>query len=475
MAGRTLFDGLPSASGDDSGDDPGTGPRVLTVGALTRQLRGTLQGLGRVSVEGEVSRVVRAASGHIYLDLKDAEAKISVTIWRSAVRSALKFDLAEGLQVVVHGQLDVYAPRGTYSLNAQRIEQAGMGAVLAKFELLKQSLADRGWFERARPLPALPRMIGVVTSRDGAAFQDLLRTRSLRWPGYPVRLAHTAVQGPQAAVSIGAAIGRLDASGVDVIVVCRGGGSLEDLWAFNELPVAEAIRAASVPVISGVGHETDLTLSDMVADSRAHTPTDAAQSVIPDRAALVSELERLAHHLGQGIDEVVRDREERLARAATSRMLRSGEHLLRDRARDLLRLGERLSAASQRVVERAGARLVELHPRLQSRSPRRLLEDRAIRVQAAALRLAPAIERTLTAREHGLRVAASKMDALSPLKILARGYSITTRADDSEPLTASLGLQIGDRLHSRLHAGTIVSEVVALGEQEPVAGSREPG
>lgn len=471
--GRTLFDEVPAAGGEGPGDGEPVGPQVWSVGELTRELRDTLQALGRVSVEGEVSRVVRAASGHMYLDLKDEQAKISATIWRSAVRSALRFDLEEGMQVVAHGELDVYAPRGTYSLNVRRIELAGMGALLAKFEQLKQALSEKGWFERARPLPPLPKTIGVVTSRDGAAFRDFLRTRSLRWPGYPVRLAHTSVQGPGSAASIADAIRRMDASGVDVIVVCRGGGSLEDLWAFNELPVAEAIWATSVPVVSGVGHETDLTLSDLVADLRAHTPTDAAQTVIPDRHALTDELERLTNHLAQGVDGLVRNREERLQRLVSSRVLRDGTRILTDRARSLADLGVRLGAASRRTVEGAGARLGELHPRLQARSPERLLASRAARLQAAALRLGPAVDRAVVGREQDLRVAASQLDALSPLKILGRGYSITTRADDGAPLTAAGEVKPGDRLRSRLHSGSVLSEVVEV--DRSVAGSAEGG
>jgi len=472
MAARTLFDRLPDDPGDE-GRGEGGGPRVVSVGALTRRLRETLEGLGRISVEGEVSRVVRAASGHVYLDLKDEQAKLSCTIWRSAVQRAVRFDLREGMQVVAHGQLDVYAPRGTYSLNVQRIEQAGIGALLARFEELKQQLAARGWFERRRPLPAMPRTIGVVTSRDGAAFRDFLRTRTLRWPGYPVRLAHTPVQGASAAESIADALRRLDASGVDVIVVCRGGGSLEDLWCFNELPVARAIHEASVPVVSGVGHETDLTLADLVADHRAHTPTDAAQTVIPDREALVAELERLTHHLARGADAVLRARADRLERLAANRVLRDGRVLVADRARSLAELGRRLGTAAREALATRTARLWEVHPRLQARSPARMLGAREARLQAAALRIRPAAQRALGAREQALGLCASQLEAYSPLKILGRGYSITTRADEATPLTRASDLKVGEPLRSRLHSGTVVSRVTEIDATDSAASSRE--
>jgi len=288
----------PSKSLEPAAPD---GPHLYTVRELTLDIKSRVEGLGRIGVEGEVSRITRAASGHLYFTLKDADAVLSCSIWRSRIARALPFELEEGMHVVAHGTLDVYAPRGTYSLQIDRLEPRGLGALLVRLEALKVELKERGWFGRERPVPAWPRPIGIVTSRDSAAFQDFLRTRSLRWPGYPVRLAHTRVQGPGAAEEIADAIARLDATGVDVIVLARGGGSLEDLWSFNELAVAEAIWNASVPVVTGVGHETDVTLADHVADLRAHTPTDAAQQVIPDRTELEDQLERLGGYLAQGV------------------------------------------------------------------------------------------------------------------------------------------------------------------------------
>ncbi|HVS20131.1 MAG TPA: exodeoxyribonuclease VII large subunit, partial [Planctomycetota bacterium] len=334
-------------------------PEALSVAELTRTIGGLLGGLGRVAVRGEVSRVSRASSGHVYFDLKDSEAKLACKLWRTQVPRALSGDLREGDEVVVHGRLDVYAPQGGYSLIVERVEARGLGALLAQLEALKAELKAAGRFERRRALPELPCTIGVVTSRDTAALADFLRTRSQRWPLYPVRLAHTPVQGAIAAVHIARAIARLDASGVDVIVVCRGGGSLEDLWAFNERAVAEAVWACSVPVVTGVGHETDTTLVDLVADRRAHTPTDAAVEVIPERAAFEAALERAAHHLGEAADRRLSRVGERFARAAGSRWLISPRWILGDRAALLARagrglagrIGERLRAARARSAE----------------------------------------------------------------------------------------------------------------------------
>ena len=447
------------------------GVRLYSVAEISRAIRQELEGFGRVAVEGEVSRIVRAASGHLYFDLKDADAKISCTIWRSQVAAAIRFDLREGRRVIAHGKLDVYAPRGTYSLNVARLEERGVGALLVELEARKAELRARGWFDRHRPIPSLPRVIGVVTSRDGAAFQDILRTRTLRWPLYPLRLAHTPVQGALAAREIAAAIARLDASGVDVIVVARGGGSIEDLWAFNELAVVEAIRAASVPVVAGVGHETDVTLADLVADHRAHTPTDAAQTVIPDRAALEAEVLRLEVWLGRAVDGVLCEREERLERVARSRTLRDAEWMLVDRLAALdhhlrcLRLATsaRLSGAAARL-DAASVRLARHHPAVR-------IEQGDARLASLAPRLAATVERPLAERTGRLALAGSTLEAISPFAVLARGYSITRRRGGNGALTSAAGVQPGEELETRLADGTLISRVEAAAPDAP----RAPG
>jgi len=437
-------------------------PEVWSVVELTRRIGSLVAGLGRVSVEGELSRVSRAASGHVYFDLKDLDAKLACKLWRSQVARALKGELREGDRVVVHGRLDVYPPQGSYSLIVERIESAGLGALLARLEALKAELRERGWFDRKRRLPAWPRTIGVVTSRDGAALQDFLRTRSQRWPLYPVRLTHSPVQGPGAAGEIARAIRRLDASGVDVIVLCRGGGSLEDLWCFNELPVAEAIWAAGVPVVSGVGHETDTTLCDLVADVRAHTPTDAAQTVIPDRAALVSALERAAGHLAQGMDGLLQRRGERLERAAASRALREPSRLMTEREAALNRARAALERALRVRGRDAAARTGELLRRLERAGPRPALEQRTARLQACALRARGRIERALLGAEERERSLARQLEALSPLAVLRRGYSITRRLGSAAPLTGATGLAEGEELETRLREGSVVSRVTRI-------------
>lgn len=455
----------------------GTGPRVFRVSEINEHLKSVFAGLGRIAVEGEVASLRRPASGHYYFNLKDRrrgiESVIGCAIWRSQVQRATKAPLKEGDQVIAHGKLDVYAPRGSYSLIVDRVEAVGVGALLMKLEELKRELAAKGWFERKRELPVLPRTIGVVTSRDGAAFQDFLRTRSLRWPLYPVRLVHTPVQGPGAAIEIAGALTDLDRSGVDVIVLCRGGGSLEDLWAFNERPVAEAIWNASVPVLCGVGHETDVTLADFVADHRAHTPTDAAQTVIPDRRSFEEALERRGGHLIDAMDGLLTERHERLERLRSSKSLRSADWILGDRHGELAKLGSRLTWAVQNRLKASESALHGARLALATQAPARRLERESARLAQAGRRLLVPMRERLTAIEAKLQLAAGKLEAFSPYAVLGRGYSITRVAGDTAPLTDARALKAGVRLETRLARGTLTSVVEEIEAVQDVVKGQE--
>lgn len=440
---------------------PPPGPQVLAVSQLTQVISRRIEELGRVAVEGEVTALKRAASGHLYFGLKDDGARLDCKIWRSRVGDALSFDLREGAQVVCHGKLDVYAPRGTYSLTVDRVEQRGIGELLARLERLKAELRGRGWFDRARPWPALPRRVGVVTSRDADGWRDFLRTRTVRWPAYPVRLAHTRVQGRGSAEEIADALRRLDASGVDVLCLVRGGGSIEDLWAFNELPVAEAIWGASVPVITGVGHESDTTLADLVADHRAHTPTDAAQTVLPDRGALLERLERTGGYLIEEMDRQLSSRAERLERVAGRRTLRDTGWLLERRVEAVRGLARRLTSAVSGRTERGAARLAGLAERMGAESPARRVAALEARLAGLAPRLGPAGASALDARQRRLDLAARALEAVSPLAVLQRGYSIT-RTADGRAVRAADELAPGARIESVLQGGVVRSDVVEV-------------
>jgi exodeoxyribonuclease VII large subunit len=406
--------------------------RALSVSELTRIIHGELKALGSLAVEGEVSRVARATSGHLYFDLKDEGSKVACKLWKGKIKDALRFDLQEGSKVVAHGELDVYPPQGSYSLIVARLEPAGLGELLARLERLKHELRERGWFDRKRSIPAFPRRIGVVTSREGAAFQDILSIRSSRWSGFPMLLAHTAVQGPGAAQQIAQALARMDQAEVDVILLARGGGSLEDLWAFNELPVAEAIWNCRTPVVCGVGHESDLTLADLVCDLRAATPTDAARRTIPEREWLVRELERAWSHLSTAIDQRFERASERLERA------------------------RRLAATAP--LERRQAELAALGERLARRSSARALEQRGGRLLRAGTVLAHRLSARAREALERLNLSQARLEAFSHRRVLERGYSIT-RGPDGAILRSASGLLPGAALETEFAQGWARSRV----------------
>ncbi|MEM6571465.1 MAG: exodeoxyribonuclease VII large subunit [Planctomycetota bacterium] len=443
---------------------------IETVGQLTARIDAALKRFGRVAVEGEISRPKTVASGHVFFTLKDDRAALDAKIWRSQVPRALAggLKLEEGARVVCHGTLDVYPPYGKHSLIVDRVETRGIGALLAELERLKARLAEEGLFDRRRPLPRFPRCVGVVTSRDADAWRDFLRTRSLRWAGYPVRLAHSRVQGRGASREVARAIEALDASGVDVIVVCRGGGSIEDLWCFNEEPVARAIWASSVPVVTGVGHETDTTLVDLVADHRAHTPTDAAQTVLPDRDALSQAIERQGAYLSDAALRALQRREERFERAASARTLRRPEVLVEDRERRAVEAARRARSAVAANLAQAATRVERIAARVERQSPLARLERAEAALAQARSRLVQAVEARLGAAERRLEPAARALGAVSPLAVLERGYSITRR-DDGEVVVDPTRLQEGERLHTIVHGGEIDSTVESTrgAEREP--------
>jgi len=462
--GPGLFDQLLQGS---AASDAPKEEQALSVTELTRRIKDELGGMGRFAVEGELTRVTRAQSGHVYFQLKDEGASISCIVWRGAVeRATAGVRPEEGQKVLVRGKLDVYSPRGGYSLIVERIEPVGIGKQLAELEALKRELQELGWFDRRRPLPAMPRLVGVVTSRDAAALRDFLRTRSLRWPGYPVRIRHTPVQGPAAAREIAVAIDQLSNSGVDVLVVTRGGGSMEDLWCFNERVVAEAIHRSPVPVIAGVGHETDTTLADLVADHRAHTPTDAAAVVIPDRAELVGRIERLAGYLDRAMDERLATCAGRLSAAASARVLARPDWILGTRASELEGLGRRLRLATERRVEGSERRIAELGGRLESAGPRVRVSILAERTRALGQRLLASGPRLTREGERRIELAARALESVSPLKVLARGYSTTVVVEDGtrRGVVAAKDVAEGDELETRLASGVLRSRVTEVRE-----------
>lgn len=399
--------------------------RVLSVSELTEQIKQELEGaFYQVAVAGEICNFSRPQSGHCYLTLKDENAQIRAVIWRSTARN-LRFELHDGLDVVCRGSLDVYAARGTYQLVVNEIQPRGLGALELAFRQLHQRLAAEGLFapERKRPLPRFPRRIAVITSPTGAAIRDFLEVLRRRWRGVDVWILPVRVQGVGSAQEVVRALSLVNRlkERVDCAVVARGGGSLEDLWTFNEEPVVRAVANCEVPIISAIGHEIDVTLCDLAADVRALTPSEAAERIAP----AADELRTLLLHKQRHLVSALRRR----AMAARARLEAVGMH------RALRRPFERVFDLSRHVDE---------------------LSIRASR--AARYR----VEQT----QGNLRRLAAQLESLSPVATLARGYSITELADSGELVRATSQLTGGDRIRTRLAQGAIVSRVESLEDGE---------
>jgi exodeoxyribonuclease VII large subunit len=434
-------------------------PRVFSVTEILRAARVTLESrFTDVRVEGEVSGLKRSGPGHLYFCLKDQEAQLDCVLFsREAAR--LRFALEEGMAVRCRGRLTLYEARGRFQMSVAEIEPTGAGALALAFEQLKQRLGAEGLFDpaRKRPLPFLPRRLGVVTSPQGAVIRDIIRVAQRRFP-VPILLSPAPVQGDGAALAIAAALRRLEAvADVDVIILARGGGSLEDLWAFNEEAVARAIFGCRVPVISAVGHETDFTIADFVADLRAPTPSAAAELAVPVREEVLAELTLLNRRGGRALAESLRAARHALERARGR--LGDPRRLLDERRQRLDEPIERARRALTRRFAAARAELRATERRLYHFHPqRRILEQRG-ELAAMRHRLEASIRPALVRRRHAVEAAGGKLEALSPMRVLERGFSLTQRADGH--LIKSAGeVAPGERVQVRLHDGAFAATVV---------------
>jgi exodeoxyribonuclease VII large subunit len=388
----------------------------ITVSTLNSQIARLFEQdeqLRDVWVTGEVSNWKRAASGHVYFNLKDQGATIGAVMWKGSVVYQ-KWLPNEGDQIVAHGYVGVYPERGVYQLYANQILPAGRGQLYEQLEQLKTRLAAAGLFDptRKRPIVTAPRRIGIITSADAAALRDILRVLALRWPLIEVIVFSTLVQGAEAPAQIVSALAAANDYGVlvapiDTLILARGGGSIEDLWAFNNEVVAYAVAQSAVPVVAGVGHETDVTVVDFVADLRAPTPSAAAAAVVPDRREVAPQLAVIQRRLSQAAVAQLAD-----ARGAWTQM---------------------------------GARLQRLHPQRQFDQRRQQLEDRSVRLEQV-------MRRRLERRQARMTAASQHLNALNPLSVLQRGYSIVVRADGAV-VTSPEMVGEGERLQVRAAGG----------------------
>ena len=437
--------------------DNATPRHVLTPSSLNRLVRDLLgDALPQVWIEGELSNVAKPASGHLYFTLKDSGAQVRCAMFKLKA-SALRFRPVDGMQVLLRAKVGLYEPRGEFQLVAEYMEPAGEGALQREFEQLKARLDAEGLFDpaRKRALPAYARRIGVITSATGAAVRDVLSVLARRWPLADVEILPVPVQGREAPPAIVAMLRKASASvRYDVLLLTRGGGSLEDLWAFNDEAVARAVHASAVPVVSAVGHEIDFSIADFVADLRAPTPSAAAELLVPDAVAV-------GHHLRQ-LQQRLATLEQRRLQANAQRVdhllarlqaQRPQARLQRDRER-LEHLQHRLTAVLREQSQLRHTRLERLHGRLLAQHPRAHLSLLARRLVEQDQRLRRAITHLLERRQTTLRHAGHALHAVSPLATLERGYAILFDAD-GQVLRSAQGVAVDTRLRARLADGEL--------------------
>ncbi len=449
---------------------PGRRPtrQIVTVTELTSRIRVLLESThGQVWVEGEIANCRLWKTGHLYFTLRDENAQLKAVMFRSAARY-LRFAPEDGLRVVARGRVTVYEPKGEYQIVCEHLQPQGLGALQLAFDQLKRKLETEGLFaqDRKRPLPVLPRQIGVVTSSDGAAVRDILQGLERRHRTAHVVLCPVRVQGEGAADQIAHGIRRLSQQdGVDVIIVGRGGGSLEDLWAFNEEPVARAIAAASVPVISAVGHEIDFTISDMVADVRAATPSAAAEIVVAGRNELVERIDRLGERLRAALRNAATRRRARLLDLDRRPGLAGWPARLVMRGRHVAGLTHAISRFAHAGLGTRERRLGGVQLRLEACEPGRRLEAARTRLVAAGGRLDAAIVRKRERAQGRLGELSGRLDALSPLGVLGRGYAICWQGDSRAIVRDAASVSVGDDLVIGLHRGRL--DCTVTGKDEP--------
>ncbi|MFA5044152.1 MAG: exodeoxyribonuclease VII large subunit [Kiritimatiellia bacterium] len=414
-------------------------PKIYRVSELTRLIKTVLEDeVGEIWVEGELSNFRQPTSGHWYFTLKDESAQLTGVMFRGNQRG-LRFQPKDGMLLRAQGLVSVYEKSGQYQMIVRTLEMAGQGALQAAFEALKRKLAAEGLFDPARkkPLPRLPRHIGIVTSPTGAAIRDILNVLTRRFYNVHVVVAGVRVQGPGAAVEIAAAIDDFNRRGdMDVLIVGRGGGSLEDLWCFNEEVVARAIARSAIPVISAVGHEIDFTIGDFVADLRAPTPSAAAELVVGRKTDFEAQLQECSRRIGRALSRQVADLKHRFLAAGRSYVFREPRHLVR------------------RILER----IERLHAGLQRRAENSLRQEQQ-RVDELNGRLARSMQAWNHVQAMALARLETQLKGINPLAILKRGYSITFRPDGSVIKTAGQA-HPGDRITTRVAQGTFESEVL---------------
>lgn len=442
---------------------------VCTVSELAMRIKAQLEDqFPAVWVEGEISNLRTPSSGHAYFTLKDDGAQLRCVLFRGRGRR-VAFQPEDGMQVLAFGGLDVYLARGEYQLVVELLEPKGVGALQLAFEQLKRRLAAEGLFEEARKraLPPFPRTIGIVTSPTGAAIRDMLHVIDRRFADLRILITPVRVQGEEAPGEIVAALRDLQAVGdLDVVIVGRGGGSIEDLWAFNDERVARAIAACRVPVISAVGHETDFTIADFVADLRAPTPSAAAELVVQEKLQVARTLVSLYENLKQAMADRLERERERVESLGKRRVLTDAARALRDLYRRVDDLTTRLTRAVRGSERQATHRLSLARNALRSLNPVARIANGAVLLAQLRGRLASAAVHSVKVSRHRFDAAVGRLDSLSPLAVLGRGYSLTRLLPSGAIVRSAAQTRPGDAVEILLHQGALEARVERLKERD---------
>ncbi|TDY01739.1 exodeoxyribonuclease VII large subunit [Thiohalophilus thiocyanatoxydans] len=448
-------------------NQPSPGQRdIYSVSRLNREIRTLLEtGFPAIWLEGELSNLARPASGHLYFSLKDEAAQVRCAMFRNR-NLLLKFRPEAGLQVRVRARVSLYEARGDYQLIVEHMEEAGDGALRRAFDELKVKLEAAGLFasEHKQPLPRFPQRIGVITSPSGAAIRDIVTTLQRRFPGLPVVVYPVPVQGETAAPAIVEALHTAARRAeCDVLILARGGGSLEDLWPFNEEQVARAIHNCPIPVVSGVGHETDVTIADFAADLRAPTPTAAAELVSPSRIEWQQSFSQLGQRLTRVMQQQLRQREQQLSWLA--RQLPHPQRYLQSVAQRLDELEIRRNNAWRYQLRERAARLDTVRERLQQHNPRHNLRHLEERRQQLTTRLARLMRRHLEDSGQRLQYLARALETVSPLATLSRGYAIVSTEAGDKIITDVKQISRHSRIRARLHRGRFIAVIERLEDE----------
>lgn len=441
---------------------------IYSVSRLNREARGLLEdAFGRLWVEGEISNLARPASGHLYFTLKDAGAQVSCALFKNRAQ-LLRFKLTEGMHVVARARVSLYEPRGGFQLIADTLEEAGEGALQQRFEALKQRLNQEGLFDPAhkQAIPALAAKIGVITSPGGAAVRDVLTVLKRRFPATPVIIYPSLVQGEAAADQLVAAIQTADRRAeVDVLLLTRGGGSLEDLWPFNEEAVARAVYDCRLPVVSAIGHEIDFVITDFVADQRAATPSAAAELLSPDSVELKATLMALQRRLVRLVSDRLKQFRQQLQWLSRHLQQQHPGHRLQQQIQRIDELEQNLRARLTHKLQQLAAQIRELKARLLQHTPEHKLARLSQTQSVMGKRLKQSILFFLERKRQRCQSLAHNLDTVSPLATLQRGYSITLEQATGKVIFDSGALAVGQVLETRLSRGRIISKITGIQEK----------